>query len=192
MKLEDEKYEEIKAEVIELFKQYNIHSIPISGFELAANMGIQLIPYSSLSPKQFKITMKISQDGFYVEPGDGSERIYFNDAANYKRQNMTILHEIGHCVLGHFDGMDSEEAEAEASFFAKYAAAPPPLVHKINPLSPESIEQIFSVSREASIYAYRYYQKWLTKHLHVGTYYTYESVLLQLFQAKNSEVFDMT
>ena len=43
MKLTDEKYEEIKEEVIHLFKLYDVNCIPISGFELAIKMGIILI-----------------------------------------------------------------------------------------------------------------------------------------------------
>ena len=42
MRLDDDRYEEIKKEVIFLFEQYDIKCIPISGFEIASNMGIIL------------------------------------------------------------------------------------------------------------------------------------------------------
>lgn len=44
------------------------------------------------------------------------------------------MHEIGHIVLDHSEG--SELAEVEARFFAKYALAPPPLIHKLRLQNP--------------------------------------------------------
>ena len=81
-----------------------------------------------------KAAMTISPDGFFLETVD-EERIYYNDEnirENYARVNMTILHETAHDVLGH-TGMEecADKEETEAGFFAKYAAAPPPLVHRL-------------------------------------------------------------
>ena len=177
MRLRDEQYEFIKEEVIALFVRYDVNCIPISGFELAIKMGITLIPYSSLSSQKRKVAMKISQDGFFLEGNDGRNRIYYNDLKSYQRINITILHEIGHCVLDHQSGTDEEEAEAK--FFAKYASAPPPLVHRIRPHTPKEIKQVFDLSYEASVYAFDYYRKWL---FHCSGYYKdYEKRLLGLF-----------
>ena len=141
-------------------------------------MDIKLIPYSSLSDKKLTAAMKSSPDGFYIEDLDGNDLIYFNDKSSYERMNMTLLHEIGHCVLDH-KGINKAEEEAEARFFAKYAVAPPPLVHRISPKCPAELGSIFCISRTAAIYAYNYYQKWLA---YSGKYYTdYEMKLLQLF-----------
>ena len=125
--------------------------------------------------------MRVSTDGFYIEDSSGSDLIYYNDddGISYERMNMTILHEIGHCVLDHTG--KSEEEETEAGFFAKYAAAPPPLIHRIKPDKPEEIANVFNISFEAACYAMEYYQKWLT---FGGKNYTkYEIRLLRLFDA---------
>jgi len=98
-KLTDEQYEFIKGEVVALFERYDVRCVPISGFELAYKMGIRLIPYSSLSKKKYEAAMKVSSDGFYVEDVEGRDKIFYNDSVVYERANMTILHEIGHCVL---------------------------------------------------------------------------------------------
>ena len=66
------------------------------------------------------------------------------------------MHEIGHIVLDHSE--DSELAEKEVKFFAKYALAPPVLIHKLKLDNPESIAQTFEISYEAACYAYSYYQ----------------------------------
>ncbi len=182
MKLSDEQYEYIKGEVVALFERYDVRCIPISGFELAYRMEITLIPYSSLTGPKRAAAMRLSKDGFYIEDMRGSDIIYYNDEMLYERTNMTILHEIGHCVLDH--NGNSKEEETEASFFAKYAAAPPPLVHRVEPRSPEDIAATFNISSEAAINALDYYRKWLT--FGGESYKEYEIRLLHLFNTAHS------
>ena len=57
--------------------RYDVKRTPISGFEIAQKMGIIVIPYSGLSRK----AQKVSPDGFYLEPGDGREYIYYDDTS---------------------------------------------------------------------------------------------------------------
>lgn len=179
MRLSDDRYEFIKGEVIAIFERYEIRCVPISGFEIAYKMDIALIPYSSLSGEKNEAAFKISSDGFFLEDNTGNNMIYYNDSVSYERMNMTILHEIGHCVLDHQG--ESEVEEAEANFFAKYAAAPPPLIHRIKPQSPEEIEDAFCISMTAAYYAFEYYKKWLS---YGDVEYTeYELRLLQLFKS---------
>ena len=181
MRLEDETYEFIKAEVVDLFDRYGVNCIPINGFELAMKMGIILISYSALSAAKLFWAETVSADGFYIEPGDGKEYILYNDTLGYERANMTILHEIAHGVLGHHEGILLDIREAEAAFFAKYAAAPPPLVHKIRPECREEIMDFFCISYEAAGYALEYYHKWKAKLYACGRLETYEVKLLKMF-----------
>lgn len=103
--------------------------------------------------------------------------IFYNDDKGFGRINNTMLHEIGHIVLGHTE--DSELAEKEVKFFAKYALVPPVLVHKLMLTTPEDISYTFDVSYEAAYYALVYYNKWLQ---YSGKYYKpYEEKLLLLF-----------
>ncbi len=182
IRLDDETYEEIKNEVIHLITYYDIKCMPISAFELASKMGIILIPYSCLIDPKRKACLELSQDGFAFILGL-RELIIYNDEISYDRMNMTILHEIAHIALGHninfkSNDIENERAEAEANFFAKYAAAPPPLVHKIKPKQPEDIMKVFNISYEASYNAFKYYKKWLWRHNMKGEYSDYENKLL--------------
>ena len=93
---------------------------------------------------------------------------------------MTILHEIGHCVLDHTG--HSEHEEDEANFFAKYAIAPPVLVDKIGAECPEDIYNVFDISYEAAVYAYDYYLSWKRRHNRIGKYTDYEEKLLALYK----------
>lgn len=179
-KLTDEEYEFIKGEVTHIFVMYKVKCIPVSGFEIASKMGITIISYSSLSKRKLKAAMKASEDGFFLEI-ESHEYIFYNDIDRpYERQNWTILHEIGHIVLDHTGHGDREEAEAD--FFAKYAIAPPVLIHRIKADSVQDIYEAFDISLEAAEYAFDYYIKWHRRHLAVGKYTAYETALLHLYE----------
>lgn len=182
-KLTNEEYEFIKGEVAFIFEKYQIRCTPVSGFEIATKMGIKLIPYSALTETQQKLAREKCPDGYVVETNDGRELIYYNDIDwSYEHQNWTILHEIGHIVLDH-RGIDQEKEEDEADFFAKYAIAPPILVHKIGAESPLDIYENFDISLEASIYAYHYYKSWRDGYFQVGRLTEYEKKILKTFSA---------
>lgn len=84
-------------------------------------------------------------------------------------------------MLGHA-GLDqnADIEEAEAGFFAKYAAAPPPLVHRLPDISPDSIRKTFCLSSSAAQYAYNYYKKWAN--CRKAKYIPYEETLIRLFR----------
>ncbi len=140
-------------------------------------MGIPVVPYSAIPESKRHLLFKESEDGFVIEKYEGEWYIYYNDQKEYGRINNTIMHEIGHIVLNHSE--DSELAEKEVKFFAKYALAPPVLIHKLGLKNAFEVYANFDVSIEAAVYAYDYYQKWLT--LGRNEYTDYELRLLRLF-----------
>lgn len=178
-KMTNDEYEFIKGEVTHIFANYKVKCIPVSGFEITSKMDITLVPYSCLSDKKLEAARRASKDGFFLAY-NCREYIFYNDMdRNYERQNWTILHEVGHIVLDHTGHSDREEAEAD--FFAKYAIAPPVLIHKIKAKSVDDIYKVFDISLEAAEYAFDYYKKWLRRHLAKGKYMDYETALLQLY-----------
>ena len=177
-RLPDERYEEMKVIVVDMFERYQVTCVPISGFEIASKMGITVIPYSAYDEKAQDLLMKKSEDGFFVEMIDGNHCIFYNDTMGYGRINHTIMHEIAHIILKHTE--ESDLAEAEVSFFAKYALAPPVLIRKLKLNDPYEISDVFDISLEAAQYAYGYYQKrknWGSKYLT-----SYEQKTLELFE----------
>lgn len=178
IRLTEARYEEIKEIVVDTFVKYEVCCVPVNGFELATKMGVKIIPYSAIPESKHWLLLKESEDGFSVEKKPGEWYIYYNAKKDYGRINNTIMHEIGHIILDHSE--DSELAEKEVKFFAKYALVPPVLVDKLKLDSPEDIAYIFKVSFEAVYYAYDYYKKWLQ---YGSTEYTsYERRLLDLFK----------
>lgn len=174
--LSDDRYEEIKETVVDLFNKLDIHCTPISGFEIATKLGAKIIPYSAKPQAAQELMRTESKDGFSVKRTDGWY-IFYDDSMPYGRINNTITHEDGHIVLDHTE--DSELAEKEAKFFAKFALAPPVLIHKFKLKNAAAVAERFEVSYEAAIYAWKYYQKWLR---YGGrTYKDYEIKLCGLF-----------
>lgn len=178
MKLADERYEEIKRAVVDMFNEHNVNCVPISAFEIATKMGIKMIPYSAKPERLQILLLKESEDGFVVQKEE-VWYIFYNDQRPYKRINNTVMHEIGHIVLDHTE--ESELAEAEVKFFAKYALAPPVLIHKLKLDSIWEISTAFDISIEAAQYAYDYYKKWLR--YGKSEYTSYEKEILTLFKS---------
>lgn len=176
IKLSYERLEEIKNIVVNIFKKYDIHCVPISGFEIATKMKVKIRPYSAYSKEKRKIFLKKSEDGFSVLKED-RWYIYYNDEKAYERINNTIMHEIGHIVLDHTE--DSELAEKEVKFFAKYALCPPVLVHKLKLRTVDEIKSEFMISYQAASYALSYYKKW--KKYGEKEYTNYELNMIELF-----------
>ena len=159
MRLSNEKYEEIKNIVADMFVFYGIENVPINSFDVAAKMGLTIIPYSSLSAKRREESQRFNEDGYSVETNEGEWIIYYNDLfIDSTRINQTIMHEIGHYILGHTK--DGEE-EAEARFLAKYALASPPLIHNLKEKDVDSIMKTFAIGYEAATIALENYRTWL-------------------------------
>lgn len=178
IKLTDERLEEIKESVVDMYEKFDIKCAPISAFEIAIKMGIKVIPYSAYNVRIQTLMFEESEDGF-VAIDNGKSCICYNDEINnYGRINNTIMHEIGHIVLEH--SQDSELAEKEVKFFAKYALAPPVLIHKLELKDEYSISKAFDISFEAARYALTYYNKWLA--YGEKNYTSYELKILELFK----------
>lgn len=179
-------YEEIKIKVSNILEQYNIHSIPIDCVRLAEDMGFELKPYSKLSERKIKALKELSDgDGYTIDNIDTGQKIlFYDDSACIGRQRFTILHEIGHYVLGHKE--PSELAESEADFFAKYAIAPMPIICALNIDDYVDISEKFLTSSECAFYIMDSYIKWLQYGPKLFT--EYEKKLLNLFNVGDFKV----
>ncbi len=177
-KITNERYESIKKSVVELLRRLDVHSLPVNPFTVAKKLNIKMIPYSLCGDNQAE-NFWISSDGYCQKDKNSHWIIYYNDKIIRTRINYTIMHEIGHIVLGHT--MDDPLAEKEADFFAKYILCPPAILYRMNCRTPEDIMALCDVSREAATYALDYCKKWVK---YSGKYYTdYEEELIRLFDS---------
>lgn len=163
MKLLSRRYNEIEREVIMLFGRITVDKFPLDCYDLCSQLEIELIPYSQLSPEKQKKAYEASKDGFnlLVEIAKGIfvQTIYYNDNMPEQRIRFTIMHEIGHIVLDHSE--HSDLAESEANHFAKYALAPPPLVHKLQIGDYLELAEKFGISNQCAFYSMKNYTNWL-------------------------------
>lgn len=180
-KLNYESYEEIKRTVVEMLIYCNCLFYPIDPFVIAKALGIHLHTYAELKERGEELSYKYSIDGYSSYKNELEWHIYYNEKMPPARIRFTIMHEIGHFQLGHIKiGTNNETEEAEANYFAKYALAPSVIIHKnLYPcVNPERIQNMFLISKEASVYAYSLYLKWLKKFKETG-YKSYEIKLLE-------------
>lgn len=169
---------------VNLFQHAGIRSIPVDAWSIARRMGIKLVPFSSLTEEQLSAAQSICSGGlklrFSNQHGHETRCILYDDRNPIGRQRFSILHEIGHIALGH--KQDSMLADAEADFFAKYAIAPPMLVHLIKPSDYIDIAQAFGLSDECAYNSMSYYNKWLN----IPGYSEYEYRLIEMFTVETS------
>jgi len=180
MRLLDKRYEEIKRIVVSLFTELNLYIVPVDCFKICELLGIRVIKYSEVKEEKRKACKAFSKDGFFLEKeknGQSVFEIYYDDSMYDRRIRFTIMHEIGHIVLDHTE--HSDLAESEANFFAKYALAPPPLIHKYKPEDYYELAEIFQLSQECAMNAMKFYNRWLR--YGPRNYLDYEIVLLDLF-----------
>ena len=177
LKLPSYRYEELKKIVVDTFVKTDVRCIPINGFEIAAKLGVAICAYSALAAEKRAEARKIDPDGFVLY-NDGQWFIFYEDVANYRRINNTIMHEIWHVVLDHRE--TSEVGEAEAKFCAKYSMAPPVLIHKYKIITADEIVNAFDVSYQAAVIALDYYKKWLR--YGENDYTDYEEVLFDMIE----------
>lgn len=179
MRLSDSRYEEIKTEVASLYRRCGYDTIPVDPLAIAGRLGVVVIRYSSLGGAGENAARQKSPSGFtFILEGHDGDRprfIYYNDRHPMGRQRFTLLHEIGHVVPGHLG--ESEIAEAEANFFAKFAIAPPSLVNVIGPSDYMDIADAFGLSAECALNSWTYYRRWLCS----GGEKPYERTLRDLF-----------
>lgn len=182
MRLSGNRYDEIEQEVVKLFEKLNISRFPIDCFEVCNQLGIAVIPYSKLSQKQRMHIAILSEDGFNVLLEIAKDKfvheIYYNDSMPDRRTRFTIMHEVGHIILDHTE--HSDLGESEANHFARYALAPPPLVHKLKVEDYLELSERFDISRQCALNAMDNYTKWLK--YGSSKQHDYEIALISLFQ----------
>lgn len=182
MRLCGNRYDEIEKIVVDFFESITINKFPLDCFEICKQRGIRLIPYSELSQIAKEALNTASKDGccakVEIENGKFVWVIYYNDRMPKKRIRFTIMHELGHIILDHSE--DSELAESEANYFAKYALAPPPLIHRLYVEDYIELATVFDLSDECAFYSMQKYNKWLAYHSRHQS--GYEITLVSLFK----------
>ena len=147
--ISNERYEEIKNAVADMYEDLGYEKIPVNVFELCHKLNIKLIRYSSLNVRCAEYSIQFSKDGFNLLNINTSQyQIYYNDFMPIERVNFTIMHEIGHIMLGH--KKHTRESELEANFYARTALAPLGLIAKLKLENSNEVAATFGISSECA------------------------------------------
>lgn len=177
VRLPSKVYNKIEKAVVALYKKLNITKVPIKPFVIASQLEFIVKKYSSL-PRDVQIELKIREkEGLsHYDPDLGTFVIYYDDSISFARVRFTIMHEIGHILLGHRE--ESELAKKMADYFAAYALAPSPLMDYYECEDYMDVANKFDVSQECADICFQRLTNWSC---YSGKMKTYESELIGLF-----------
>ena len=133
-------------------------NFPIDPFEIAKYNGYKIKPYSKLDEKAIRLLLNHGISGASIKNDNGEFVIYYDDCDGKQRQRFTIMHEIGHIMLGH--KQDSDYAEKCANYFASYSLVPTSMVGLFNCYNLVDISKKFNVSSDCAGIAFERFQRW--------------------------------
>ena len=145
---------EIEITLVEILQDYGLVDYPMSITKVAATLGIELIPHSSLTPHIRELAISASEDAFSYSSHDFMRtQIVFDDRGSYhNRARFSGGHELGHIILEHPNS--GGIYEEEANYFGGYLLVPHPLVITMgNNVSITRVAETFGVSRPCAKFA---------------------------------------
>lgn len=149
-------YDRIKYAVYEVYERSSINRLPFDCMEVINLLGYSCIRYSELNNEQKAACLQLSEDACIL-----GKDIYYNDKKSKRRTRFSLMHELGHLVLGTPD-------EAEANNFASNILAPSMAVYYSGLKNIREISNLFDISLECAKYAYETCEKWLYSVKHYG------------------------
>ena len=95
-------YERIEALVVDLYEEAGVTEAPIDAFAIARKKKYLLKPFTQLKNVAIREVYGLSTDGFSLyDPEKQCFVIFYDNLQCKERQRFTIMHEIGHILLGH-------------------------------------------------------------------------------------------
>jgi hypothetical protein len=149
-----------------------IRSLPVDPFAIIRRNRWGLTTYSHLgeltdSAAGIGLMLLGSPDGFTIYNGRNYCIAYNDSSQAYRRIVFTLMHEIGHIVLGHFVFFSEGELisrqrpfESEASLFASHVLAPSAVVMRCGLDTPRLLMSACSLSAPAAERRLRQLRGW--------------------------------
>ena len=151
-------YNKIVTATIEVFRKCDVHSFPINCEDLLKHYGYRIFSYKELrdlNPELYNLSLGYSEDAFRA---GASKIVAYNPDRPHGRIRFSLMHELGHHVLGHNESSDQNEKEANA--FASHILAPRMAIHYSRCKNANDVARLFDMSFEAADNAFIDYRRW--------------------------------
>lgn len=181
IRLPKKTYDMIEKAVTSLFLKLKICKYPIDPFEIIRKLGYVLQTYSNLSKeKQLALKVKGLDATSFYDPYLRVFIIYHDETQPIERLRFTLMHEVGHIILGHKE--ESDLAKKMADYFAAYSLAPSPIIMRYDCEDYLDVAEKFKISIESAYYTFQRYNNWYE---YSGDIKPYEKALISLFDSAN-------
>lgn len=147
-------YPDIDTKILDVLKLCSINSFPLNCEEVVMDLGCLLYKYSELSQEKLKKCLLVSDESMKLH-----NRIYYNDSMIIGKTRFSIMHELGHILLGHGD-YSNEALEVEANYFSSHILAPRMAIHYSGCKNHVHVAKLFNISFEAALIAFDDYRRW--------------------------------
>lgn len=145
------KYKNVRNSAWQALLDLNVTELPVSVNRIAKQLDIKIIKNSQIHK------LGNNQRGFTAYDGQ-NWYIIFDDTESVPVCRFTVAHELGHILLGHmltdkvkyrtFEKRDEEEQAAD--MFAARLLAPACVLHELQALTIEQIQQVCNISYTAA------------------------------------------
>lgn len=152
----------INIAILEVYKNCNVKTFPIDCTSILNSYGFKVLTYTYLrkqNPRLYELSQNYSSDAFKC-----GNIIAYNEKKPINRTRFSLMHELGHYILGH--KKETPACEAEADLFASHILAPRIAIHKKNCRTADQIHDTFGLSYCASNRALLNYRKWFNNIAH--------------------------
>lgn len=142
------KYSSIIFRTAKVFKECQIRSFPIDCMEILKHYSYRVYSYSyikSRNPRLFKLCGGYSNDAFTEK---SLKIIAFNDSVSLGRIRFSLMHELGHIMLGHTG--QEPDCEFEANLFASNILAPRVMIQRLGCQNSADVQKTFGMSAAAA------------------------------------------
>lgn len=148
--------EKIIGIVAMVYRECDITEVPIDCQGVIEALGYDLIPYSRLARSKRQACRKISEDAFTA-----GGAIYYNDTEDfYTRIRFSLMHELGHLLLGHT--AEDPFREQEADTFASWMLVPRVDLELCHKIEVSEVAERYDISLTAARYIVNTYDTWFS------------------------------
>lgn len=152
--------EMIERSVCDVYQECGIRSFPVDCMAVLRHYGLTAISsatFRKTRPELYALCLKASDDAFLFLP---RRLIIYHDRLR-TRTRFSLMHELGHFLLGHTES--TPENEVQANYFASCILMPRPVIGLQKTRDIRHLAHIFGTSYAATEIALTDYLRWLDR-----------------------------